>query len=176
MNEQPITATPEATQAIHDAMSGPYRVGNHQQNNLYRGNTYIGAMISAEHAAAAMLALNAPGRVPVPAVPYLLDENAPVIWHDGLCIGLMFTAADARLVAGVLNGGDPVDIDTDAAQVMIDVVSAALPDLTSSSPGMIVAGGGFRFDRRDVATDTVRNLIRAGFELHDTRQKPGPAA
>lgn len=36
-----------------------YRVGNHQPQNIYDGNAYIGVMFSPDHAARVVAALNA---------------------------------------------------------------------------------------------------------------------
>jgi hypothetical protein len=51
--------------------AGPYRVGRHQQQNVYRHEQYIGVMFSAADAALVVLALNegalaaASGQTPV---------------------------------------------------------------------------------------------------------------
>jgi hypothetical protein len=50
-----------------------YRTGNHQPQNVYRDDAYIGVMFTAEDAALVVEALNEIERVHGPALPIVVD-------------------------------------------------------------------------------------------------------
>lgn len=61
-----------------------YRTGNHQPQNLYRDDRYIGVMFSAENAALVVEALNETERVHGPALPIVVDapdRHTPDVDH-----------------------------------------------------------------------------------------------
>jgi hypothetical protein len=62
-----------------------YRVGNHQPQNVYRGDQYIGVMFTPEDAALAVEALNALPRCRVATCPDFGDpdfgEGTCPAWH-----------------------------------------------------------------------------------------------
>ena len=61
-----------------------YRVGNHQPQNVYRDDAYIGVMFTAEDAALVVEALNEVERVHGPALPVRVDFAAVCGWPAGV--------------------------------------------------------------------------------------------
>jgi hypothetical protein len=61
-----------------------YRVGNHQPQNVYRGEQYIGVMFTAEDAALVVEALNGLHRYATGVETYACPDCGDDVWHgDG---------------------------------------------------------------------------------------------
>lgn len=77
-----------------------YRVGNHQPQNIYRGDDYIGVMFSPIDAADAVRHLNSPA-LPVDremSMYWVGDDQPQDVYRGSERIGVMFSPVDAAAV------------------------------------------------------------------------------
>lgn len=83
-----------------------YRVGNHQPQNLYRGDTYIGVMFDPTDTAWIVKVMNSekveaqPGRTETYHVDYAEPRS---LYRGGTFLGVLFAEEDAAQVTRALN-------------------------------------------------------------------------
>lgn len=81
-------------------------MGNHQPQNLYRGDEYIGVMFDPADTAMIVNALSNEKLLaqPVRTVVYRVDYEQPrCLYRHDVFLGVLFSDEDAALVARVLN-------------------------------------------------------------------------